>query len=63
MTPPKDFFKGKSKTQIKAYKGFDYACRQASICRHEKYMASCEGCPELKTCDIQARIEKNRAIM
>ena len=47
----------KTKTQIKAERSFNYACRQASNCRHEKYQISCFVCPELKTCDIQKRIE------
>ena len=37
-----------NKTQIKARKSFDYAYRQASRCRHEKYHVSCYDCPEEK---------------
>jgi len=51
------------KTQEKARRSFDYACKQASKCRHERYQVSCYSCPELKTCDIQERIERARAKM
>ena len=33
------------KTMAKARKAFDYACKQASKCRHEKYQISCMACP------------------
>ena len=50
-------------TQIKARKSFEYACKQASKCRHEIFMQSCYSCPKEKTCDIQLRIEKARVKM
>ena len=50
----------KTKTQEKARKSFDYACRQASKCRHERYQVSCHSCPAESECDIQKRIEKAR---
>jgi len=46
--------------QEKARKSFDYACKQASKCRHEKYHVSCHSCPEEEKCDIQQRINKAR---
>lgn len=46
----------------KAEKGFIYACKQASKCRHEKYIVSCFACPEVKTCDIQVRVERHLKI-
>jgi hypothetical protein len=53
----------KTKTQIKARKSFDNACKQASKCRHEKYIVSCNSCPTKNGCDIQERIEKARSKM
>lgn len=53
----------KTKTQIKAAKSFDYACRQASNCRHNLYQESCFSCPHFVKCDIQNRIEKARKKM
>jgi hypothetical protein len=53
----------KTKTQIKAAKSFDYACRQASNCRHDKYQESCFSCKYYDTCDIQKRIENARKKM
>ena len=53
----------KTKTELKASKSFDYACKQASKCRHEKYQISCFSCPLEKTCDIQKRIEMARKKM
>lgn len=50
-------------TEEKARRSFDYGCRQASKCRHERYKASCYDCKDAKTCDIQARIEKARLKM
>lgn len=47
-------------TLEKARKSFDYQCKQASNCRHEKYMASCNCCPLQDTCDIQKKIETAR---
>jgi len=52
-----------TKTQEKARKSFDYACKQASKCRHERYQVSCFSCPLEKTCDIQQRIETARKKM
>jgi hypothetical protein len=46
----------KTKSQEKAQKSFNYACKQASKCRHEKYMVSCFSCAGMKTCYIQERI-------
>ena len=46
----------------KARKAFDYACRQASKCRHERCVASCNSCKEKPGCDIQERVEKNLKI-
>lgn len=53
----------KTKTQEKARRSFDYACRQASNCRHDRCQVSCESCPIKKECDIQDRIERARAKM
>ena len=53
----------KTKTQEKARRSFDYACKQASKCRHEKYHVSCCSCPEEKTCYIQVRIKDLRIKM
>ena len=53
----------KTKTQEKASKSFDYAVRQASKCRHERYQASCHSCPQEKDCDIQKRMETARSKM
>ena len=55
--------KTKTKTEIKAAKSFNYACRQASNCRHDKYQESCFSCPLFQTCDIQKRIETARKKM
>jgi len=51
------------KTTERARVSFNYACKQASKCRHEKYQVSCASCPERKTCEIQKRIEKARSKM
>lgn len=53
----------KTASEIKARKSFEYAVKQASKCRHEKYQVSCNSCSELKNCDIQNRIEKARKKM
>jgi hypothetical protein len=45
-------------TQEKARKSFNFACKQASNCRHDKYQVSCNSCPELSGCDIQERLKK-----
>jgi len=50
-------------TEDKARRSFNYACKQASKCRHELYHVSCNSCPERKTCDIQERIERARSKM
>ena len=50
--------KGKTKTQINARKSFDYHCRRASRCRHDRYISSCNGCPDKDTCEIQDMITK-----
>ena len=42
----------------KAKRSFNYAVRQASNCRHDKYQVSCFNCPQYKSCDIQNRLEK-----
>jgi predicted ATP-dependent serine protease len=55
--------KTKTKTEIKAAKSFNYACRQASNCRHDKYQGSCFACSLFQTCDIQKRIETARKKM
>ena len=47
----------KTKAELKARRSFNYACKQASKCRHERYQVSCASCPEKETCDIQLRIE------
>lgn len=49
-----------SATGDKARKSFNYACKQASKCRHERYIVNCSNCSDKSTCDIQARIEKAR---
>ena len=51
------------KTNEKARRSFDYQCKQASKCRHEKYQISCYSCPSEKTCEIQAAIERARLKM
>lgn len=53
----------KTKKQIKAEKGFDFACRQASKCRHLFYQVSCYSCPKLEGCEIQQRLERHRKNM
>lgn len=49
--------------QERARRSFDYQCKQASKCRHEKYQKSCWSCKDEITCDIQQRIEKARKEM
>ena len=51
------------KTTEKARRSFDYQCKAASRCRHDKYMRSCAMCSEEKTCEIQAAIERARLKM
>jgi len=53
----------KSKSQEKAKKSFNYQCRLASNCRHDRYVISCNGCKDKDTCDIQRLIKKARAEM
>jgi hypothetical protein len=52
-----------TKTQIKARKSFEFQCKQASKCRHEKFMITCFVCPELETCSIQKAVENARLKM
>ncbi len=47
----------------KARKSFDYACKQASKCRHEKYQVSCFSCDKHKECDIRLRLEKAQKLL
>lgn len=47
----------------KARRSFNYQCRKASKCRHERYCISCFSCTEEKNCDIQAAIERARENM
>lgn len=51
------------KTTEKARRSFDYQCKQASKCRHEKYQASCFSCIQYENCEIQKAIEKARLKM
>lgn len=44
-------------------KSFEFQCKKASKCRHEKYQQSCFSCPNYKECTIQKAIEKARAKM
>ncbi len=50
-------------TKEKARRSFDYQCRMASKCRHERYMATCFICPDEKTCDIQKKLEAAKSKM
>ena len=52
-----------TKTQDKATKSFNYQCKLASKCRHERYQVSCYSCPLEKTCQIQKAIEIARQKM
>jgi len=52
-----------TKTAEKARRSFNYACNQASKCRHERYQVSCNSCPDRKDCEIQERIERARTKM
>ncbi len=47
----------------KARNSFNYACKQASKCRRDRYQISCYSCKDEKTCEIQNRIEKARGLM
>ncbi len=40
-----------------ARKRFEKACKDASKCRHEKYIVSCFGCPLHDVCEIQKRVD------
>lgn len=53
----------KTTTQIKARKSFEYAVKQASKCRHEKYQVSCFACPLFNECEIQKRLIKAQNTM
>ena len=50
----------KTKSQIKAAKSFNFQCKKASKCRHQKYQASCLSCEEREDCNIQKLIEEAR---
>ena len=50
-------------TEEKAKRSFNYACKQASKCRHERYQVSCLSCDDHNTCEIQERIESARGKM
>jgi hypothetical protein len=52
----------KTKGQEKARKSFDYQCRLASKCRHER-LEYCASCTDKDTCAIQKAIEAARAKM
>ena len=45
--------------QEKARKSFNYQCNKASKCRHDKYMISCNSCPQHDSCEIQKNIDKH----
>ena len=45
--------------QEKASKSFNYQCKKAEKCRHDKYMISCNLCPQHDNCDIQKNIDKH----
>lgn len=47
----------------KAIRSFNYQCKLASNCRHDKYMISCCSCPDEKVCYIQNAIETARIQM
>jgi len=49
--------------QQKAKRSFNYAAKQASKCRHEKYIVSCFSCSEKNECGIQERIERAKIKM
>ena len=48
----------KTKTEIKAKNSFNFQCKRASKCRHEKYKISCNSCNQFETCEIQNKIKK-----
>ena len=47
----------------KARKAHDYACRQASKCRHDRCEKSCLACKDREGCDIQERVDRNYETM
>jgi hypothetical protein len=47
----------------KARKSYNYACNQASKCRHEKYQLSCMACDERGECEINKRCDELLAII
>jgi len=47
----------------KARRSFNYQCKRASNCRHERYQLSCYSCPDKKDCDIQDLITKAKEKM
>ena len=51
------------KKQEKARKSFEYAVKQASKCRHERYIISCFACKDKPDCDIQDRIKRAKLII
>lgn len=51
----------KTTVQEKARKSFDYQCKKASKCRHEKYIQSCNVCVLLETCNIKKAQEKAKS--
>lgn len=51
------------KQLAKARKSFEYACKQASKCRHEEYQKSCNACPKQKDCDIHERVTAAHQIL
>lgn len=53
----------KSESKTKVQKSFDYQCKLASKCRHEKYQISCLSCPDLDNCNIQKLIQKAKSKM
>ena len=53
----------KSKAQDKARRSFNYQCRRASICRHDKFISSCNGCDDKSECEIQKMITKAKGTM
>jgi hypothetical protein len=51
------------KINEKTRRQLDYACKQASKCRRDKYHTSCNSCPEREDCEIQQRIIKAKLRM
>jgi hypothetical protein len=46
-----------------ARKRFERACKDASKCRHEKYIISCYSCPMESICEIQKRINHYKELI